>query len=82
MIKVDTVDGPMEVDFKKMELYVQRGDLCCPMVQTGGGCSEQWTATCPMTGREYNLMRGTATNQLYIFSGGYRLGETKYPLEE
>ena len=51
----ETTEGLMELDFEKMELYVQRGDLCWPMLRVGNRHFTPfgtWVATCPMTGRQ------------------------------
>ncbi len=57
MITVDTTEGLVEIDFDKLEMYMKRTDLCCPMVQID---RYTWTATCPMSDREYLINRGIA----------------------
>ena len=50
----DTSYGPMELNFDKRELYVQRGDLCWPMKQTS---KQEWIATNPFTAQEIKIVQ-------------------------
>lgn len=53
----ETFDGPMELDFDDMTLYVQRGDLCWKLEVCDRYALPSWMATCPMTGRQLLIIQ-------------------------
>lgn len=77
-VVVETTEGKMEIDLNRMELYKQQGGLYCPMVRVAFGCSEQYIATCPISGAEYKITKGlTHWTVAHTWGIGQKIGETK-----